>query len=61
MRTDFKIKCPYCFEEIWVEFFPEDGDVQETIMDCEVCCRPILYLVEFPNHGKSRITVERAQ
>lgn len=61
MRTDFKIKCPYCFEKIWMEFFPEEGEQQEMIIDCEVCCQPILYRVEFIPNQKPRITVDRAQ
>jgi hypothetical protein len=60
-RTDFKIKCPFCFEAIWVEFHPEDGNDQETIMDCEVCCNPILYRVSFQGESKPAIQVERAQ
>lgn len=36
-----KIQCPYCFEKFFVEFIPEDGENQEVIYDCEVCCHPI--------------------
>lgn len=60
METDFSIQCPYCGEQIWMEFYPEDGDQQETVVDCEVCCNPILYRVEFRGEN-SRLSVERAQ
>ena len=47
METDFPVQCPYCGEHIWMEFYPEDGTQQEMIIDCEVCCHPILYRVTF--------------
>ncbi|MFZ4713218.1 MAG: CPXCG motif-containing cysteine-rich protein [Bacteriovoracaceae bacterium] len=59
-QTDFKVKCPYCFEAICMEFYPEEGEVQEMIIDCEVCCQPILYRVEFSAHNKPRLTVDRS-
>lgn len=60
MESDFSIQCPYCGEQIWMEFYPEEGADQEMIVDCEVCCNPILYSVSFRG-GESRIRVERAQ
>ena len=60
METDFNIECPYCGEEIWIEFYPEDGEQQEMVVDCEVCCNPILYRVSFRNQTP-RLQVERAQ
>lgn len=60
METDFSLECPYCGESIWMEFYPEDGEQQETVVDCEVCCNPILYRVSF--RGESpQLRVERAQ
>jgi hypothetical protein len=47
METEFEINCPFCNERIWIEFYPEDGDEQEMIVDCEVCCNPILYNISF--------------
>jgi hypothetical protein len=60
METDFSVMCPYCGEQIWMEFYPEDGDEQETIIDCEICCNPILYSVTFRG-DKARVRAERAQ
>lgn len=34
METDFSLDCPYCGESIWMEFYPEDGEQQEAIVDC---------------------------
>jgi Cysteine-rich CPXCG len=36
-----KIQCPFCFEKFAVEFYPEDGESQDVVYDCEVCCHPI--------------------
>lgn len=60
METDFSIHCPYCGEELYMIFYPEEGSHQEMIVDCEVCCNPILYEVTFKG-SDSRIRVERAQ
>lgn len=61
MESDFEIQCPYCGELIWMEFFPEDGRKQELVVDCEVCCNPIQYNVQFKNTGETNLQVERAQ
>jgi sarcosine oxidase delta subunit len=45
METEFLIQCPFCGEDIWIEFYPQDGATQDTIVDCEVCCAPIAYKV----------------
>lgn len=60
METDFSLECPYCGESIWMEFYPEDGEQQETVVDCEVCCNPILYRVSFRG-ASPRLRVERTQ
>jgi hypothetical protein len=61
MESEFEVQCPYCGEIIWMEFYPEDGDFQEMIVDCEVCCNPILYSIRFSGNGESSLRVERAQ
>lgn len=60
METNFSVQCPYCGENIWMEFYPEDGINQEMVIDCEVCCNPILYAVTFKG-DYPRVTVERDQ
>jgi hypothetical protein len=60
METNYLVQCPYCGEQIWMEFYPEDGNQQEMVTDCEVCCNPILYSVSFKGE-QARVVVERAQ
>jgi hypothetical protein len=60
METDFSVQCPFCGEDIWMEFYPEDGESQEMVVDCEVCCNPILYRISFKGQN-TRLRVDRAQ
>ena len=48
------VQCPYCWEQITLLI---DGsiDMQEYIEDCEVCCRPIDFLVEVDEQGLAKI------
>ena len=39
-----QINCPYCWESIEILVDPS-VDEQDYIEDCEVCCRPIRFLV----------------
>jgi hypothetical protein len=42
--TEKFIDCPYCGERICVLIDPSDSD-QQYIEDCQVCCKPINFLV----------------
>lgn len=42
--TEQTITCPYCGESIDVLLDPTDI-VQQYIEDCQVCCKPINFLV----------------
>ncbi len=52
------IQCPYCWEVIEITV---DCSVssQEYVEDCEVCCRPIVMLVEIADDGKPSVDVTR--
>ena len=47
-------QCPYCWEEITLLI---DGSIenQEYIEDCEVCCRPIDFIVEVDDQGSATV------
>jgi hypothetical protein len=49
------LQCPYCWEEITLLV---DGSIelQEYIEDCEVCCRPIDFVVEVDEQGQVKVT-----
>jgi len=42
--TETSITCPYCGERIDVLLDPTDLE-QQYIEDCQVCCKPINFLV----------------
>ena len=35
------VQCPFCFETFSILLYREDGETQELVYDCEVCCHPI--------------------
>lgn len=37
----YQITCHYCFETLSITLFREEGEQQEFITDCEVCCHPL--------------------
>jgi len=36
------VLCPACFEPMSIPIDPGEGDSAEFIVDCEVCCRPMI-------------------
>ncbi len=36
-----KVRCPFCREKFSIEVYKEDGENQDFVWDCEVCCHPI--------------------
>lgn len=54
---DVDARCPYCDEKITLPIDPGGGEIQETIVDCEVCCQPIVVRSTW-NTEKSEYFVE---
>lgn len=54
--TQNTISCPYCGElnGVLIEYSEEK---QEYIEDCQVCCRPILFTVQFSNNDEPTVYV----
>jgi transcription elongation factor Elf1 len=50
------VYCPYCGEQISVVIEVLDEN-QESIEDCQVCCRPITFDVMMANDGQVSISV----
>ena len=51
------VSCPYCGEGISVLLNPEDVGV-DYIEDCQVCCRPIVFLVSESEQGELEARVQ---
>ena len=50
------IECPYCGETINILFDSSDLD-QQYIEDCQVCCKPITFLVSESMNGDLEVRV----
>ena len=56
LLQEFSIGCPYCGEQIEVLIDPEEiGD--EYLEDCQVCCKPITFLVTADHMGELVVSV----
>lgn len=51
-----QIMCPYCGETLDVLIDPEDVG-QAYTEDCQVCCRPIDFIVTTDEHGEILVRV----
>ncbi len=54
--TEKSIGCPYCGETIKVLIDSTDMD-QQYIEDCQVCCKPIIFLVSESMDGEVSVNV----
>lgn len=50
--------CPTCGEEIVVPLDISQGNYQQYIEDCPVCCHPNLIEVEFDHDGNANVRSE---
>jgi len=51
---EIAVQCPYCWEEITL-LIDASIEMQEYVEDCEVCCRPIDFVVEVDEQGLARV------
>lgn len=54
--TEQTISCPYCGESINVLIDSTDAG-QEYIEDCQVCCRPIVFVISSTHSGEPTVAV----
>jgi hypothetical protein len=50
MMHDVLVECPYCGERYETTVDTSEGNA-EFIQDCEVCCRPIEFVIEVDAQG----------
>ncbi len=58
MQAWVEIGCPYCGERIDIALDASAGG-QQYVEDCQVCCRPIVLLMEVDGDGEPRVAVRR--
>lgn len=54
--TEASIGCPYCGEMLNVLIDPTDAE-QEYIEDCQVCCKPINFVISESVNGDLNVNV----
>jgi len=52
--VEVAVQCPYCWEEITL-LIDASIEMQEYVEDCEVCCRPIDFVVEVDEQGLAKV------
>ncbi|MBC7537727.1 MAG: CPXCG motif-containing cysteine-rich protein [Bacteriovorax sp.] len=53
------ITCHYCFETFPIEIYLEEGEEQDFIIDCEVCCHPLHIIAKWnDDEGQFNIDVD---
>ena len=55
---DARIPCPHCGELIDIPV-ETDGSQGSYVIDCSVCCRPIIVHVELTGDGMIRVSAEK--
>ncbi|MGI9272181.1 MAG: CPXCG motif-containing cysteine-rich protein [Woeseiaceae bacterium] len=53
---DKTVECPYCGEAIEV-LIDQSESQQNYIEDCQVCCRPIVFIVMVDADGDANVSV----
>ena len=59
MRDEASYVCGACGEEIVIPIDVSQGERQEYVEDCPVCCRPNVIHVEVGEDGDVRVWAER--
>lgn len=58
MNDDLSYICGSCGEEIVIPIDPSQGNRQEYVEDCPVCCHPNLIRIEMESEEYIRISSE---
>jgi len=61
METEATYICDACGEEVVIPLDPTQGDSQQFVEDCPVCCRPNSIRVEIDPDGKARAWAQSEQ
>jgi hypothetical protein len=55
MNDQNTFSCPSCGQTNTFYLDADEGDVQQWITDCEVCCRPVVVSIELRNGRIARL------
>jgi phage terminase large subunit GpA-like protein len=51
MQDSLSIHCPHCGEAFGLAFDPTEGSA-EFVVDCEICCRPMVVTLHVDDAGE---------
>ena len=57
--TEQDISCPYCGENSSILLDCSTEEEQQYIEDCQVCCRPINFNLQFSSSGAVELSVSK--
>ena len=57
---EYFFQCPYCWEDISI-LLDTSVSNQTYIEDCEVCCNPLEFTIQFKNAQLTNFTVQQFQ
>lgn len=52
MQEEAEYVCPNCGEEIVIPIDASQGEHQEYVEDCPVCCSPVIIRLEIDDEGQ---------
>lgn len=56
-----RIQCPFCLERFSIQIHREDGEWQDLVYDCEICCHPIDIKASWDEDlDRFQLTIERS-
>ena len=58
--VESRVQCPYCWERFTV-LIDASVEQQEYVEDCEVCCRPIDFVIEVDEQGAATVQARSQQ
>ena len=58
--VESRVQCPYCWERFTV-LIDASVELQEYVEDCEVCCRPIDFVIEVDEQGAATVQARSQQ
>jgi hypothetical protein len=61
METEATYICDACGEDVVIPLDPTQGDSQQFVEDCPVCCRPNSIRVEIDPEGEARAWAQSEQ
>lgn len=54
LQIETRVQCPYCWEQFSL-LVDASTDTQEYVEDCEICCRPIDFVIDIDEQDQIQV------